>query len=390
MKHKILIVDDNKLNQKIIIEILKEDFTLETADDGEKALGIIQEFRPSIILLDIMMPGIDGYEVCKRVKQNTEYSNIKILLVSAKTTVEDRLRGYEVGADDYIVKPFDEDELFAKVSVFGRLVEEEEKRKEYEKKIQVANEEMQALSATGALVATVAHDAKKFTAAMSMSLEGLIIPPLRDNLVQSDLWVMDLMNDLIEVYTNSKQCTNFLESLLAINRKDERIEAISAVEILQQAFGLLSYNLMQEKIDWKLKFESGRKMMVMGNNQLIRVFMNLIANASDALMKYETEIPTITAEITDIGSEIQISIHDNGPGIKPEILQSIRKGMVISTKGKGGNGFGVSGATKIVKNCGGSMRIESELGKGATFIVTLEKTEEKIEENVDLDGIDLF
>ncbi len=519
MKHKILIVDDNKLNQIIIKEILNENFITDIANDGGSALKMIPELNPSIVLVDIMMPGIAGYEVCKTLKQASETSHINILLVSAKSTLEDRLMGYKAGADDYITKPFDENELYAKVNVFGRLVEEEIKRKlaeeklrrneikfrsifsnandaiflvnskdvfiecnektlsvfksskseiidhslceflpekqpdgrnsiekrrelnerteeeqqqvfewqykrkdeslffaevslkvlnldgerkflsivrdiserkEYEKKIRAANEEMQALSETGALVATVAHDAKKFTSAMSMSLEGLVIPSLRTKLEQSDPWVMDLMNDILEVHANSLQCTSFLESLLAINRKDEQIEPISAVDILKQAFGLLSYSLMQEKVDWTLRFETGRRMMIMGNSQLIRVFMNLIANAADALMKYETETPSVTVDIVDIGSKIQISVHDNGPGIKQEILESIRKGMVISTKGKRGNGFGVSGATQIVKSCNGSMQIESELGKGATFIVTLEKAEEHEKKEVDLDGVDLF
>ena len=74
-------------------------------------------------------------------------------------------------------------------------------------------------------------------------------------------------------------------------------------------------------------------------------------------------------------NEFKISINDNGPGIKKEVLEGIRKGMILSTKGKGGNGFGVSGLTKIVKNLNGKIDIESEVGKGATFIVTLVKAD---------------
>lgn len=523
MEQRILIVDDNKFNQNILVEILKDDFSIQTVESGESALDTVASFKPHIILLDIMMPGIDGYEVCEKVRNHPEFSRTKILLVSAKDMLEDRLKGYKAGADDYITKPFEEDELYAKVKVFSKLVEEEERRmaaetemrqnerkfrsifsqandaiflldaegkvvdcnekteqmfvrgkediiahpflefstefqvdehqikkpsaeilsrniraadegeslhfdweqvrkngeifsaevgfssiefddhhyilavvrditerKNFENQLFKANEEMQALSETGALVATVAHDAKKFTSAMSMSLEGLIIPMLRERLVQSEEWVMDLMNDILEVHSNAEQCTRFLESLLAINRKTEKIEPISSVDIVHQAFGLLSYNLMQEKVEWKVHYEPGRKMMVLGNSQLIRVFMNLIANASDALKKYGTEHPLITVTIEETDDQIAVSVHDNGPGIKPEVLENIRKGIRVSTKGKGGNGFGVSGATKIVKTCGGNMDIFSEPGKGATFLVSLPKAEEDKKQDVDLDGIDLF
>ncbi|MCP4751172.1 MAG: hybrid sensor histidine kinase/response regulator [Proteobacteria bacterium] len=393
-KNKILIVDDNLTNQKVLKVILASDYDLETADSGEEALEKVYQFSPDMVLLDIMMPGIDGYEVCRRIRADESISDTKILLISAKAMLDDRLKGYDVGADDYITKPFEDMELLAKVGVFSRLIGEERKRKRTEEELKASMEEMQALSETGALVARVAHDAKKFTTAMSMSMEGLVIPLLKEHLVQSDDWVIDLMNDVIEMHSNSVQCTGFLESLLAINRKNEIVEPISSVEVVKQAISLLSYSLMQEGIQWSLDldFESGRQMMVLGTNQLIRVFMNLIANASDALKKYETDNPRISINIAEKENEIQIRVHDNGPGIKPDILEGIRKGMVVSTKGKGGNGFGVSGATKIVKNCNGIMDVESRLGKGATFIVSLPKApdETEVKEDVDLEGVDLF
>ena len=120
-KHKILAVDDNEVNLSIMEEILSETYHLRTAANGEQALVMAHEFRPDVILLDIMMDGIDGYEVCRKLKNDPKMGNPKIIMVSAKAMVSERLKGYETGADDYITKPFEEYELIAKLKVYTRL-----------------------------------------------------------------------------------------------------------------------------------------------------------------------------------------------------------------------------------------------------------------------------
>ncbi len=130
-RHRILIVDDDKLNIEIIQEILGDGFVYRRAETGEEALVLAAEFLPDMILLDIMMPGIDGYEVCRRIRANAKLSLTKIILISAKQMLSDRLDGYRAGADDYVSKPFDAEELLAKIKVFLRLksIEEVEKIK---------------------------------------------------------------------------------------------------------------------------------------------------------------------------------------------------------------------------------------------------------------------
>ncbi len=389
-KHRILVVDDDSENRQFLLLALENDYDVKTAESGEEGLAQLHQFQPEIVILDIMRPGVGGFEVCRRIRADEEFKGIKILLATAKTSLPDRQKGYKAGADDYIIKPFAAEELAAKINVFIRATVEENRRKQVAGKLQAANEELQVLSETGALVANVVHDATKFTTAMSMTMEEHIIPPLRENLVQSDDWVMDLMNNVIEMHSNSIQCTKFLESLLAITRINDDIEPVGLVNILQQAFSLLSYNLMQDGIEWSLKFDPDCKMMVFGNAQLIRVFMNLIANANHALKRFETDDPRVTVNISDKAEEIKVSVHDNGPGIKPDVLAGIRKGLTNTNPGQGGNGFGVSGASRIIQTLNGTIDIKSEIGNGAEFIVTLPKAPEEKAEEVDLEGIDLF
>jgi len=128
-KPHVLIVDDDPRNIRILYEILDDDFDLRSSADGEQALDDVALSPPDIILLDIMMPGIDGYEVCRRLKSSSEYRNIKIILVSGKALTEERIKGYESGADDFVTKPFDMDEILAKVNVFAKLKSMEEVNK---------------------------------------------------------------------------------------------------------------------------------------------------------------------------------------------------------------------------------------------------------------------
>ena len=120
-KNKILVVDDDSSIINFLKEVLELDYELKTAASGEEALRLIESFKPEIVLLDVMMPGIDGYETCRRIKENEQSTHVKILFLSAKVTLEERLKGYKVGGDDYVTKPFETEELLAKIKVFEKL-----------------------------------------------------------------------------------------------------------------------------------------------------------------------------------------------------------------------------------------------------------------------------
>ncbi|MBT4092134.1 MAG: response regulator [Deltaproteobacteria bacterium] len=112
---KVLIVDDDSMNIDILKDDLEEEYIVDSADSGEDALELIPDFMPDVVLLDIMMSGIDGYEVCRRIRANTLYDNMKIILISGRAMDDERQKGFEVGADDYITKPFDVDDVEAKI-----------------------------------------------------------------------------------------------------------------------------------------------------------------------------------------------------------------------------------------------------------------------------------
>jgi putative two-component system response regulator len=120
-KGRILIVDDNAVNVDILRRILRKHYDLETAADGEECLAKLPAFKPQLVLLDIMMPGINGYDTCRQIKQSALGPFVQVILVSGKGSTAERLQGYEAQADDYVVKPFDHDEMLSKVRVHLRL-----------------------------------------------------------------------------------------------------------------------------------------------------------------------------------------------------------------------------------------------------------------------------
>jgi len=117
-KQKILIVDDdNNIAELIALYLTKECFDSKIVNDGEEALTAFEEFRPNLILLDLMLPGMDGYQVCREIRHK---SNVPIIMLSAKGEIFDKVLGLELGADDYMIKPFDSKELVARVKAVLR------------------------------------------------------------------------------------------------------------------------------------------------------------------------------------------------------------------------------------------------------------------------------
>jgi len=121
MKPRILVVDDDRDLANLLKAILEaEDYAVYSVESGEEALGEVPKFKPDLIILDIILPGIDGYDTCKILKSDDHTSLIPIIMLSIKSSVQDRIAGLSTGADDYITKPFDPGELAARVEAVLR------------------------------------------------------------------------------------------------------------------------------------------------------------------------------------------------------------------------------------------------------------------------------
>lgn len=156
MAGRILIVDDDSINVEVLQKVLATHYELDVANSGEQCLEKMSPFRPALVLLDIMMPGINGYDTCRRIKETEQGNTTQVILVSARASTKERLEGYEAGADDYVAKPFDHDELLAKVRVQLRLRSTLESLAEVHEALQQHNNELENLVSqrTAEVVAT--------------------------------------------------------------------------------------------------------------------------------------------------------------------------------------------------------------------------------------------
>lgn len=145
---KILVVDDHIGNIRIIAEMLKNDYVILAANGGLKALKLAEQNLPSLILLDVMMPDLDGFETCKKLKDNFITQDIPVIFITAKNDIEDIVKGFSVGGCDYITKPFNHEELFARISTHIELRKSKELLKKYINDLEEKNDELDRVAKT--------------------------------------------------------------------------------------------------------------------------------------------------------------------------------------------------------------------------------------------------
>ena len=366
---KILAVDDDTRNLEIIKEIVEDQYHLRTATSGEEALELLHQEIPDIILLDIMMTGIDGYEVCRRVKAMNGIVAPKIILVSGKALVEERLRGYEVGADDYLTKPFNDDEFLAKIKVFLKLISTEKELRELtgnlEKQVEIRTKQLiesEKMAFLGMHVAETVHNLKNPLTIIKASAQRLS-KDLPDN-------------KLIEKITKGgEKLHSIITSILSARDSEASMVDIDLNNLLRTEVEMLKEKPVYCKdieIIWKLA-EIPRQRGV--EIHFVQIFSNLIGNAIDALHEVKQRQLTIATLLEN--KMIKIAISDTGPGISAENLNKIfdpfftTKPISAGDDEPTGTGLGLPSCLRMIESYGGKLEVHTELGKGSTFTITL-------------------
>jgi len=347
MAIKVLIVDDEPINVKLIEEILEyeDDFQYKSAVNGSDALATLDEYNPDIIILDIMMPGISGYEVCKQIKQDKKHKFAKVLMVSGKAMIEERLEGYECGADDYITKPFVDDELLAKLKVYSKLKKTEEIDDLKTSILQLFSHETKTplngiLLGSQLILDTPSISPKVAEYAKLIKISGERI----HDLVRKILLLSSLRNNRT-LTTGSQSALLYLQGLAdqanARPKNDCKVSVDCPVE----------FNL---EVDWKLFHEAFRAVV-------------------DNAIKYSSAGDTVEVTATCDNALITFRVIDHGPGIAHEIKEKIfdefySQHIENHTKG---TALSLAIGKEIMKLHQGNLTVESVPGEGATFIFTL-------------------
>ncbi|MEH2055483.1 MAG: hybrid sensor histidine kinase/response regulator [Nostoc sp.] len=409
----ILIVDDNPTNLSVLCEALNsEGFRFRVAVDGESAIAQAERNQPELILLDVQMPGIDGFETCRRLKANPITQNIPIIFTTALADTESKTKGFSLGAVDYIPKPFAQEEVIARVRVHLQLKQLTEfleqqvsDRTKALQQAQVQLVQQEKLSTLGELVAGIGHEMNNPINFISSN-----IPPLQGHItavtqllalyeqeypnptaqittaivkLDMNFVLEDMPKILNSLQLGSERIQNLSDSLRNFSRSDT--DAKISADLHQ---GLDSTLMI---LQHRLKANGDRPTIEVIKSygvlpqiycylgQMNQVFMNILANAIDALDeaiiqgKISNVIPQIKIA-TEIDSKqlVVIRIADNGVGI-PERLKKRLFEPLFTTKNVGkGTGLGLSIAYQIVvEKHKGVLDVNSQPGVGTEFIIKI-------------------
>ncbi|MDP3029138.1 MAG: hybrid sensor histidine kinase/response regulator [Deltaproteobacteria bacterium] len=398
--NRILVVDDETNNLKAIKRLIHRDYILEFAQNGDEALKLIPDFNPDLILLDIMMPGIDGYEVCRRLKSDSKTSGAMVLLVSARNTLEDRLRGYGVGADDYIIKPYEPEELRAKVRILLRLKNAQDElrtvNRDLEKLVEVKTRELvkkERQAIVGQMVQGIVHNLRGPVTVVHVRAE--IACMTARNLLEISKDDPDKFLRLVEKVIHN------LDSLLeAVDRTDLLIDSLLA-KGRQEAAGERRRLNLNDIIAQEIKFLDADMDLKHGVKKYLdldpsipdlygtysdfsQVTYNLIKNASEAMKNSQKKELRISTRHDN--ENIYIIFQDTGSGISPDDLGRIFDPFFTTKPGKEpdnageptGTGLGLYTCSQLMKYYGGEISVQSKLGIGTTFTIAIPKSKTSV------------
>ncbi|NJL81025.1 MAG: hybrid sensor histidine kinase/response regulator [Richelia sp. SM2_1_7] len=353
---KILVVDDSPDNIFLIKTILEEEgYEVSTAENGYKALSKIEESTFDLILLDLMMPGMDGYEVTKNIRENAYLSFVPILLITAHDS-PNVAHGLDLGADDFIRKPVTVDELLARVRSLLRLKHSIDERDE------IARQRED-------FVSRLTHDLRTPLVAeermMILFLEGALgelSPSMQEALTimaRSNSNLLAMVNTLLEVYR------------FEAGRKTLAFLPVDIPKLIEEVKSELSPLAAQKGLVIKVDVnETAIATKIMGDRlELHRLFTNLVGNAIKFTDNGSITI-SLEADATDC-DRIILKIVDSGQGISPEQQATLFERFRPGSHKRSGSGLGLYLSRRIVEAHKGTIEINSQLGQGSVFRVIL-------------------
>lgn len=369
--NKILVVDDQPNNLKVIANVLNDEYKLFVANSGKNALLVLESEQPNLILLDVMMPEMNGFEVCERIKQNENIKDIPIIFLTAKSDIEDIQRGFEVGAVDYITKPFNLIELKARVKNHIDLYNSQHELKLLNERLSASENVLKLANDTkNKFFSIIAHDLKSpFSGFMGLSdMLANNMDKMKPEMIKT---ISKTMNE------ESQRIYNLLENLLEWSNTQIGLSDVNLVQIdlLELSTGAIETFLQNANLkNIKLNNNIQKNTLVFADNYMLNtVFRNLISNAIK-FTRQNGQINISTIENTG-NRTYTVVIEDNGVGMKETVLKHIfdigSKHTSLGTANEKGSGLGLVLCKEFIEKMSGRIFVDSEYGQGTTFYFTL-------------------
>jgi two-component system, sensor histidine kinase and response regulator len=368
-EYKILVVDDvtsNILLMKVLLT--KEKFNIISANSGKACLDIVSKEHPDLILLDVMMPEMDGYETAERLKANSETKEIPIIFLTALNTTANIVQGFKSGGNDFISKPFNKEELIIRIMHQLSLVAAN--------KIIVAktDELIKTINSRDKLYSVIAHDLRSPLGSVKIVLNMLMLSLSKEKIGE----------DMYDLLTTANKTTEetfvLLDNLLKwtksqIGKLNMVLQNMDMTELIESIVEIYSVTARVKKIN--IEVQLPEKVDVCMDIDMIKtVLRNFLSNA----IKFSNYNSTIRVILEDQDKFVKLSVQDHGTGIKeedqPKLFRVDKHFTTFGTANEEGSGLGLLLCQDFINKHNGKIGFDSEYGKGSTFYFILPKQQQ--------------
>lgn len=352
---QILVVDDSTDNLFLVQSILEEEgYHVSLAEEGKTALELIDESPPDLVLLDVMMPGMDGFEVTRRIRNNEKLAFIPILLITAYDQPS-VVKGLDSGADDFIRKPVEVDELLARVRSLLRLKHSVDERDA------IARQREDFVSRLTHDLRTPLVAADRMLQLFQQGALGEMPPTMSEavaTMIRSNQNLLDMVNTLLEVY-------RYEAGRKALNFTDVDLQ-----DLLKEVIAELSPLAQEKDLAIRSSFVPETIIVEGDRLELHRVFTNLIGNAIKFTDAGSVSI-NLQVETQDLQACAVVEVEDTGSGISEEDQKHLFMRFRQGKHKRSGSGLGLHLSRRIVTTHKGTIEVQSALGEGTKFTVRL-------------------
>ena len=366
----LLIVDDTPANLRLLSHVLsKEGYKFVEATDGKEALEMAEKHKPDLILLDIMMPGMSGFDVIKKLKKNELLEDIPIIFLSSLTETDDKVEGFRSGGVDYITKPFQKEETLARIKAHLQI---RFLQKQLNERINILREREVELSRLNQkkddLVRTVSHDIKN-------PLTGIIglVKLMRD----SDKISAEEQKQMLSVIEDSgNNLLNLVRDVLDREAKKTESEELDyseakISELLTRVVSMHKAKALVKDISLEYSISPSSLSILIDQSKIEIAINNLVANA----LKFTPSGGNIYVEVKKEKEFIKFEVRDTGIGIpekmQDDLFRDSKKSSRLGTSGEVGTGLGLDIVQLYVELHKGKIWVESTLNKGTSFFIEI-------------------
>lgn len=381
---KILVAEDNADMRQYITRLLRQHYTVTVVSDGQAALEAVRAARPDLVLSDVMMPRMDGFELLRALRADAQTSTIPVILLSARAGEEARIEGMSRQADDYLIKPFSSRELLARVSAHMGLAKarqeaeiilresEEKYRKSFEREQAARREAENTMRVKDQFLATLSHELRTPLNPVLLIASDAVVDP---NIPP------DIRNQFDVILKNIEVEAQLIDDLLDLSRITHgklnlKMQTVDAHCILREALQTVYNQIQDKRIQTAVEFNAEQYFISADSVRLQQIFWNILRNA----VKFTPEKGKISIEtfFTPRSSRFGVTIKDSGIGMTPEELDSAFSAFAQGEHTRdrsanyGGLGLGLAISKKLVDLHSGSIQaISAGRGRGSAFTIEL-------------------